>query len=312
LADKNGNVENKQKKSAPRKQVNNSNGKSAQNRQNAKNDGSSVNNKNRPVNVGARMNIREQTPAKRRTAKEIKKINPDSPEIKRTAKRAQGYKIKKKKKKINPVVVVNAILFFLIFTVIASIAAVTIYTSLTKTASPEFDRLWVKIDTDNKIEKADSLRVDVEKYFRDGVMYVNMTSIYEEFDFVMTGDSKKLRFISDIKKQENVCFVLGTPFAEVNGNMIMLKNNVIEDGENIYVPAEFFEEYVEGIEIILDEEKPTLCVVRQTEKNASGVYEECDITFTLKNNKYTPSLPEDELTIDEQAKTYFVELNVGA
>ena len=312
MADNNGKVENKHKKSAPKKQMNNSNGKSAQNRQNAQNARPSVNNNNRPVNVGARMNIREQTPAKRRTAKEIKKINPDSPEIKRTAKRAQGYKIKKKKKKINPVVVVNTILFFLIFTVIASITAVMIYTSLTKTASPEFDRLWVKIDTDNKIDKADSLRVDVEKYFRDGVMYVNMTSIYEEFDFVMTGDSKKLRFISDVKKEENVCFVLGTPFAEVNGNMIMLKNNVIEDGENVYVPAEFFEEYVEGIEIILDEEKPTLCVVRQTEKNASGVYEKCDITFTLKNNKYTPSLPEDELTIDEQAKTYFVELNVGA
>ena len=113
MADNNGKVENKHQKSAPKKQMNNSNGKSAQNRQNAQNARPSVNNNNRPVNVGARMNIREQTPAKRRTAKEIKKINPDSPEIKRTAKRAQGYKIKKKKKKINPVVVVNAILFYI-------------------------------------------------------------------------------------------------------------------------------------------------------------------------------------------------------
>jgi len=312
LADKKNNVGKNQKKTAPKKMTNKNGVQNGQNRQNVSNSRpSSANKQGRPVNVGARMNIREQTPAKRRTAKETKRINPDSPEIKRTAKRAQGYRIKKKKKRISPVVLANVILFSLVFIIFSSITAVIFYANLVKTDAPPFERLSVKVGPSNKIDNTASVRVNPEQYFRDGVMYINMTTVFEEFDFTITGDTKEIRFITDIKSGENVRFVKGTPFAEINGNTVRLKYNVIEEDGQIYVPAQFFEEYVDGIELLLDEEKSTLSVIRQTTKDVSGVYQEKEITFKLKNSKMTSSLLEDSLTEEEKAKTYFVGISDG-
>ena len=160
-------------------------------------------NRQRPRNVGVRMNINEQTPSKRRSAKENKKINPDSPEIKRSAKRAQGYKIKKKKKGFWRLALVYTVLFLMVFTVLLGAVSLGIYVSLIQTDPPLHDSMKLKMCLEHEVDDLKSVSVDVDKYWRDGVLYVNMTAISEEFGFVMTGDTKKRRFITNLDTEED-------------------------------------------------------------------------------------------------------------
>ena len=73
-----------------------------------------------------------------------------------------------------------------------------------------------------------------------------------------------------------------------------------------------FDEYANGIEIAYDEEKSVISVLRSTEINENGKLVEKDITFSLKEIKESMSLPEEELTDEEKAKTFFPSLPTQA
>lgn len=263
-------------------------------------------------NVGTRMNIKEQTVSQRRNAKEAKKINPDAPEIKRSAKRAQGYKIKKKKKKISRETVLFGMMFSLIFIVIATVFCLSFYGNLVKVDSVDYGNLKLKMGLSYELNEIKGQKINPDEYMRGGEMYVNMTAMAEKFGFVITGTSDCLRFITDLKTGENVRVYVDTPFVEINGTKVRLNSKITQNGDSIFIPAEFFAEYVSGIEIAYDEEKSVISVLRSTEINENGHLAEQNITFTLKAIKESVSLPEENLTDEEKAKTFFPSLSTPA
>ena len=261
-----------------------------------------------PVNHGTRMNINDQTISKRRSAKEAKRINPDSPEVKRVAKRSQGYKIKKKQKGLSRLFIAYAVLFVLVFSAVAGVLSLAFYINLTATEPSVYDGLKLKLCLEHEAKDLKAISVDTEKYVRDGNIYVNMTAISEEFGFIMTGDRNWLRFITNEKTGESVCFEVGTPFAEINGTEIRMNGNSEKYDDSLFVPVEFFDEYVNGIEISLDEEKNVLSILRDTSRNEAGHFDEAEIDFKLKAAGHCASISEFELSEEIKAKCYFIPL----
>jgi hypothetical protein len=264
---------------------------------------------NRPtVNRGTRMNINDQTPSRRRSAKEDKRINPDSPEVKRVAKRSQGYKIKKKQKGLSRLFIAYAVLFVLVFAAVSGVISLAFYINLTATEPSEYDGLKLKMCLEHEAKDLKAVTVDTEKYVKDGNLYVNMTAIAEKFDFIMTGDRNWLRFITNEKTGESACFEVGTPFVEINGTEVRLNGNSQKYEDSLFVPVEFFYEYVNGIEISLDEEKNVLSVLRDTSRNEAGHFDEAEIDFKLKDAGPCASISEFELSEEIKAKCYFIPL----
>jgi len=254
------------------------------------------------------MNIREQTPSRRRLAKEEKRIDPKSPEIRRGAKTAQGYRIKKKKKGISKTAVAYTVLFLLIFAVLSSVTALIFWANLTKKDGLEFSRIKLVMGAAHEEEEIEQIRLDAETYFQNGILYVDMTSVAQEFGFITTGDHRELRYVTDEKLGENVRFLLGTSSAEVNGVPIRLDAAVEKKGEIVLVPLSFIEEYMIGLDTEFDEEEAILKILRPTERNEYGNFENKEITFTLKEASPSASLPENELTDEEKNKTYFFDI----
>ncbi len=262
-------------------------------------------NNTRSENVGTKMNINEQTVAKRRAARSEKVINPKSPEVKRGARRAQGYKIKKKKSGISRTALAYTVIFLTVFILISLVCGLLFYANLVKVDKPEYSRIRLKMGLQHEAEEIDDIGVDVSRYYRDGMFYVNMTAMAEEFDFLMTGDHEELRFITDEKKGEEVRFQLGTSFAVINTSSVKLDGIVEKIDGNVYVPASFITEYMNGIEFTFDVEESTISILRNTARNESGRFVKSDIGFKLQADKITNFLPEAELSEAEQAKCYF-------
>ena len=262
----------------------------------------------RHVNRGARMSINDQTPSKRRSAKEDKRINPDSPEVKRVAKRSQGYKIKKKQKGISRLFIAYAVLFVLVFSVVAGVISLAFYKNLIATEPSEYDGLKLKICLEHEEKDLKAISVDTEKYVRDGSLYVNMTAVSEKFGFIMTGNRNWIRFITNEKTGESVCFEVGTPFAEINGTEIRMNGNSEKLDDSLFVPVEFFVEYVNGIDIYYNEEKNVLSILRDTSRNEAGHFDEAEIDFKLKASGPCASISEFELSEEIKAKCYYIPL----
>lgn len=259
----------------------------------------------RSENVGMKMDIRDQTLKKRRMAGVEKRINPDSPEVKRSAKRAQGYVIKKKKKSAGRAVMVYAVIFLFVLIIVSSICTGLFYANLVNVDTPEYSRIKLKMGLKHEEEELKPISVDVSKYYRNGMLYLNMSALANEFGFTITGDHEELRFIVDSNSGDQVRFKLGTYFAQVNGTDIKLDGKVVKEDENVYVPASFITEYMKGIEFAFDQEKSVITVLRDTSRNEAGRFVSSDISFKLKFIKVSHSLSEEELTEQEKAKTYF-------
>ena len=257
-------------------------------------------------NVGARMNINDQTPSKRRSAKEAKRINPDAPEISRSAKRAQGYKIKKKKRGISKQMLAYAVLFLLVFSAVVGLFSLAFYMNLVETDPPVYDGMRLKLCLEHEVSDTKAMIVDTSKYVHNGELYVNMTAISEKFGFIMTGDRKMLRFITNEKTAETVCFEIGSPFAEINGTVVRLSGETVNHNGSLFVPADFFDEYVVGIDVAFDEEKLLLTVLRDTTRNEEGHFDNEEVSFTLKRVDTCPSISEFELPQAIKDKCTFI------
>ena len=255
--------------------------------------------------LGRKMDISEQTIAQRRNARADKNINPNSPEVKRGARRNQEYKINNKKKGVSRVAMAYTVWFVAIFLLVSLICVLAFHINLTWVRSAEYSSIKLKICLQHEEETTKGSYINVDSYYRDGIMYVNMTDIATKFDFLMTGDKEELRFITNEKTGEEVRFSLGTAFATVNGTGIRLHGNVIKENENIFVPASFITEYMKGVTFSFVEDEWIMRILRDTARNEAGRFVESDISFKLKFDKASTSVVESELTEAQQARCYF-------
>lgn len=256
---------------------------------------------------GRRMDIMDQTPTRRRNTKERKQIDPDSPEVSRIAKESRGYRVNApKSKRDGGTLLVYAFMFLLVFIITAGVCAAAFYVNLVYKAPEPYDYLRMKICLENEMNEITSDYVDLDKYVRDGEIFINMTDVAEKFNFVITGDGRELKFITDLKTGENVKFILDTPIAEVNGVSVRLNGTVTRDDGDVFVPKSFIEEYVNGIILVMDDERPILSVLRETSRNNSGRIVESVIDFKLKNVKDSQFISEFDLSDAIKDKCYYI------
>ncbi len=252
--------------------------------------------KKAPVNADA--DLRKNRSARR-------DIDSQSQRPRRRSKNNRSYRIKKKKSGVSRTVMAYSLLFLLVFILVSAVCAGVFYANLVKVDAAEYDSIKIKMGLQHEIEDVKAVSVDTQKYCRDDILYLNISEVADRFGFVVTGDHKELRFITDVKSGDEVRFVLGTHFAKINGSSVRLNGNIIEEDGNIYVPADFVSEYMKGIEYTFDEEKNVITLSRLTSRDENGRFVESKISFRLKFDSDSKSLPEEELTEKQKERTYF-------
>ncbi len=139
------------------------------------------------------------------------------------------------------------------------------------------------------------------------VAYLSMTELAARYGWKLTGEHGELRYVITYTDQngeisyESVRFQSGEAEAYVNGNRVWLVAPVIFDGyDNVYVPINFFEMYVEGIDYRRDGAR--ILFVRQQVADVAGNLSEEEkylpITFRLKEAATSPSMDENAFVRD--------------
>ncbi len=98
-----------------------------------------------------------------------------------------------------------------------------------------------------------------EKLYIDDVLYLSLSDLSKLTEVKVTGDKDNIAFILDCN-DEYAKFVIGTTFAEVNSNEIVLpQKSLMLDGE-LYLPFDFFKEHMTGFIIDLNEDESTYTI----------------------------------------------------
>ena len=123
-----------------------------------------------------------------------------------------------------------------------------------------------------------------ELYF-DEVFYIPLSAIEKLTDIKVTGDKDNLSFIFDINS-EFAKFVIGTTNAEVNANKIELSHkSLMVDGE-LYLPFNFFTDYMRGFIVEINDDTSTYTV---------SLDPDTEPQFILKAPKETAPVEEKEV-----------------
>ncbi len=123
--------------------------------------------------------------------------------------------------------------------------------------------------------------VAYDSMMRGGTLYVNMTPIIEMCGMAVTGDTAELRYISRDAK-EHVQFIVGSTQVFINGVEERLTAAPYLDGEDLYVPCDFFASYVSGISVLYDAEKQTVTVAKTPVPEQSDVFE--PLRFVIRSD----------------------------
>ena len=141
--------------------------------------------------------------------------------------------------------------------------------------------------------------------FRDGKLYICFNDVADYMGLHVTGDADGMKFVfpdSDSSEQtgsegtgeeDYVLFMTDSRRVVINSREITLDAESFLYGEEIWVSAEFINEYVSGLDITRD--GSTVVVARLEDENLSTeeepVYQ--DVTLTLQSEAPVPS-PSDE------------------
>ena len=98
-----------------------------------------------------------------------------------------------------------------------------------------------------------SASVSYDSMMRGGHLYVPLTPIIELCEMAVTGDTVELRYISR-DAEEHVKFIVGSTQVFINGVEERLSAAPYLDGEDLYIPYDFFSSYVSGISVLYDKE----------------------------------------------------------
>ncbi len=123
--------------------------------------------------------------------------------------------------------------------------------------------------------------VAYDSMVRNGTVYVNMTPIIELCEMAVTGDTAELRYISRDAK-EHVQFIVGSTQVYINGVETRLTAAPYLDGEDLYVPCDFFTSYVSGLSLLYDTEKQSVTVDRTLVPETTDTYE--TLRFVIRSD----------------------------
>lgn len=104
--------------------------------------------------------------------------------------------------------------------------------------------------------------VNLDELYSDGMLYLSMNDIAELCELTVTGDHTKRTYFPTDDSENYVTFYFSSNQVIVNGEKMLMKAETYTVDKTIYVPVSFFENYMTGIEITVDEEKNRISVKR--------------------------------------------------
>lgn len=103
-----------------------------------------------------------------------------------------------------------------------------------------------------------SITAGASTAWNGGVMYVNISALYPQFNMAAVGSLDSMRFIIKVDgvrdssgdgSEQYVIFTDGSRTANVNGTAVVMEARCRVVGEDIWIPLSFMENYVDGIDI---------------------------------------------------------------
>lgn len=91
-----------------------------------------------------------------------------------------------------------------------------------------------------------------------GVMYVNISALYPQFNMAAVGSLDSMRFIIKLDgvrdssgngSEQYVIFTDGSRTANINGAAAIMESRCLVIGEEIWVPLSFIENYMDGVDV---------------------------------------------------------------
>ena len=175
------------------------------------------------------------------------------------------------------------LLFLVIFFGLLGITAGLFYLNLIKY------EMSARKDFTYKVGDASAISVDYESMMRGGHLYVPLTPIIELCEMAVTGDTVELRYISR-DAVEHVKFIVGSTQVFINGVEERLSAAPYLDGEELYIPYDFFSSYVTGISVLYDQQKQTVTVEQIPVEEGSD--EMMSLRFTIRSDAPLTGLDE--------------------
>lgn len=141
--------------------------------------------------------------------------------------------------------IITVILY--VFLLLAVLVAISLSLKSCKSSEPKTN---IEIsDKDNNTET-----INKSELYYDDVLYIPLTAIEKLTDIKVTGDKDNISFILEVNG-EFAKFEINSTKAQVNSNGIELSSkSLIKDGI-LYLPFDFFTDYMQGFIVELDEKQ---------------------------------------------------------
>ena len=207
----------------------------------------------------------------------------------------------------------NAGAYFLIFLcvllIICTVSATVFLLSLMNYGKAPETPKTVSFSTAGKNQK-----FDYGDIVRGGVYYVRFSDIAAFCSLSQSGDRET--FIYSTSSGEQLKFTPPSRIVLVNGNSVTASAEVLCQGGELWVPADFVQDYISGIELAIDEGtdadtgKPYLKITLTKQ-------DEVSVGFVLKYNSVlsgisNESLPEEPVTLPADAPKYEFASNLSS
>ena len=166
-------------------------------------------------------------------------------------------------------------LFLVMFFGLLGLSAGLFYVNLVKY------EIAARKDFSYTVGKEYSASVSYDSMMRGGHLYVPLTPIIELCEMAVTGDTVELRYISR-DAEEHVKFIVGSTQVFINGVEERLSAAPYLDGEDLYIPYDFFSSYVSGISVLYDKEKQAVTVEQVPVEE--GGSEMQSLRFTIRSD----------------------------
>ncbi len=213
-------------------------------------------------------------------------------EVRRRINPEYRFYIKNKRQNALKLFMSRLVIFGWAFIALLIISIAAFYINLVTVNVDRSDFYYYISESDSSDYQIRTLKYD--RVYRDGEYYIDLTSIAEYCDFVITGESDDIRFIASRERNDYVRFLVGTTNAEINGQRVTLTAPVYSYGDYVYVPVSFIDRYVSGLDAAAYGDDRAVAVKRMESVNegapdSAPTYTE--ISFKLKELPASESIP---------------------
>lgn len=124
----------------------------------------------------------------------------------------------------------------------------------------EDEAIIKKLDSRAKGEETPQFILSEELHVNTDGVYLPFSAISEYFNFTMSGDSETRTVLvgssqGEYSEKNTAVFKIGTREIVLNGSKTNLKSPSLYMNNEVYIPIDFFETYVKGIEIKIENSK---------------------------------------------------------